>query len=100
MCLTGVLILFRFSRLNGGKYASVFIYMDRFHSVCGYPFDVLHYGKLLVFYFVQMFSYVILCLISVVGGQGFWPVVGRGVPLSGFSGFLRVASLSGVTLVN
>ena len=54
-------------------------------------------------YFCYMFYLVILCLISAVvggGGGGFWPMVGRGVLLSVVSGFLRVASLSEVTLVN
>ena len=36
--------------------------------------------------------FVILCFISVVlGGQGFWPVVGWGVPFSGFNGFLGLS---------
>ena len=51
-----------------------FYFMDRFHSVCGFPVDDFHSGKLPVFHFVKMFSYVILCLISVVGGgvSGRW----------------------------
>ena len=70
------LILFWFAHLTGGKNASVFIVMDRFHSVCKLP--------------VCICFRVVLCLMVVVVGG----VTGR------FSGFLREASLSGVTLVN
>ena len=85
MCLTSVLILFWSTRLTGGKYASVFIFMDRFHSMCSFPLDDLHFGKLPVFHFVKMFSYVILSLISVVGGGAEFLAGGReGGPVLGF----------------
>ena len=78
--------------MTGGKYASVFI----FYGPVPFRMRVFHSGKLPV-----SICPVMMCLIYVVvEGRGFWPVVGSGVPFSVFSGFLRVASLSRVTLVN
>ena len=60
-----------------------------------------HSGKLPVSIFVQYFScYTVshICCFFAVGGGGFLAGGREGVPLSVFSGFLWVTSLSGVTL--
>ena len=62
-------------------------------------YEGFSFRQVACFYFCSIFF--LLCC----GGGVIWPVVGRGgggggVPFSVSSGFLRVASLSGVTLVN
>ena len=79
------------SRLTGGKNASVFIFMDRFHSVRGYFIP----ASCLFLFLFNIFSCYTVSHICCWGGvSGRW--WGEG-PALRFSGFFRVASLSGVS---
>ena len=74
---------------------------DRCQECLGIYFDGPVPFRMRVFHSGKLPVCICFPLISVVVGQwGFWPVVSRGVPFSVLSGFLLVASLSGVTLVN
>ena len=73
------LILFGFARLTSGKNASVFICMDRFHSVCAFFIPA---SCLFVFVPCYTVSHICCCW-----GVGFLAGGGVGGPVLGFQWF-------------
>ena len=71
-----------------------------FYRPVPYHIRISHSGKFPVCIFDSLFFLLYCVSYLLLLGRGFWPVVGRGFPFSVFSGFLRVASMSGVALVN